>query len=464
MHPPIPDCQAWAERHFADTRLGDPRRTRRLVQSAQRIAQHPQKSFTQTFDWNQLRGWYRVCDQPTCSLDAIQQPHRQLTRESMLRHDVVLILHDTTELDFTSHRQLQGTGPIGDGNGRGFLQHNSLAVLPDSRQVLGLAFQQIRVRQPAPENETQTQRKKRPRESQIWQHGFDGLGPAPAQNCWVNVCDRGADDYETMSQSAQLGQDFLIRASTNRTVFTDEDRSDQAGLLDHARGLCSMGTDQVDIPSHGGKNPRAARTAKVELAAAAVWIPAPDRTPNRRSRAVIPAWVIRVWEADPPRGVAEPLEWILICSVPTESDEEVRCRRDWYSCRWGVEVFHDIEKNGCGEEDRRFENRERMEACLGVLSVVAVRVYQLKNAVESQPEAPASEAATEVEIELISRWEGKSTDELTVKGFVFGVAKLGGFLARRGDGQPGVQSLWRGYQRLQDLILGAQLRDLPHHT
>ena len=121
------------------------------------------------------------------------------------------------------------------------------------------------------------------------------------------------------------------------------------------------------------------------MAAAPVWIPAPMGTLQRATRPVIAAYVVRIWEANPPEGV-EALEWILVTSVPTQTVAELRERRDWYACRWMVEVFHDIEKNGCSEEDRRFETAPRMEACLAILSIVAIRIFQMRTALQSQPD------------------------------------------------------------------------------
>jgi hypothetical protein len=147
--------------------------------------------------------------------------------------------------------------------------------------------------------------------------------------------------------------------------------------------------------------------------------------------------------------------------LPHQGREAVEAndRRAWSSCRWLVEVFHDIEKNGCSEEDRRFETAGPLEACLTVLSVVAVRVFQLRCALESQPRAPAEQVATAAEIAVVGRVTGPKKGALTVQAFVRGVARLGGFLGRTGDGDPGVRSLWRGYQRLQDMVLGFQLHD-----
>src|ERR1019366_768323 len=104
-------------------------------------------------------------------------------------------------------------------NGKGFLQHNSLAILPQPRQVLGLAYQQLKVRQPAPEGETTYQRKRRKRESDFWSEGIRASGRPPEGCCWVDVCDRGSDDYEAMRAARDVNHHFLFRASQDRTVF-----------------------------------------------------------------------------------------------------------------------------------------------------------------------------------------------------------------------------------------------------
>lgn len=449
----IPEPWAWAENTFGSADLGDRRRTRRLVESAARIAAHPEKSFTQVFDWNGLRGFYRLCDQEEATLPAVMGPHWELTRQAMRQQPLVLILHDTSELDFSSHHKLQGMGQIGNENGKGFLQHNSLAVVPQPRQVLGLAYQQLRVRQPAPIGESTFQRKRRPRESDLWLEGIRAPGRPPEGCCWVDVGDRGSDDYEAMRAAQAEGHHFLFRVSQNRIVFTTEGHDQQAYLLDYACSLASMGRDIVEIPGRGG---RPARTANVCLTAAPVWVPAPTGTPSRAVQPLIPAWVIRIWEPEP-ASAAEPVEWFLLCSLPTRRLDELRERRDWYCCRWLVEIFHNIEKNGCSEEERRFETAGRMETCLAVLSVVAVRVFQLRCALEHQPDEPAEQVGTQAEIQVIRRYTKHQGRRFTVRDFVRGVARLGGFLGRKGDGEPGVRALWRGYQRLQDMLEGIQL-------
>lgn len=446
---------AWAEQQFAAVDLRHRRRTRRLVQSAAAIAARPEQPFNQIFDWNGLRAFYNLCAQEVATLPTIQAPHWQRTRQAMGQHPLVLILHDTTELDFTDHPALQDAGPIGDGHGRGFLQHNSLAVLPQPRQLLGLAYQQLRVRQKAPAREHTQKRKRRRRESELWLEGITAAGRPPAGSCWVDVGDRGSDIYEAMVASQAVGHAFLFRVTQNRQVWTSATQeAPLVGLRDYAGSLPSQGRDHVDIPGRGG---RAARSATVQMAAAPVWIPAPQGTKQRWQQPVILAWVLRIWEIDAPKGV-EPLEWLLVCSVATETLEELKTRRDWYSCRWLVEVFHHIEKNGCKEEARRFETAARMQACLAILSVVAVRVLQLRTALTAQPDAGAEQVATADEIQVLRAVHKHTAAGLKVREFVRGVAKLGGFLGRKHDGEPGVLTLWRGYQRLQDLVQGYQLQ------
>src|SRR3954453_6068367 len=274
----VPDTQAWEEQTFGGADLGDGRRTRRLVQSAAKIAAQPEKAFTQVFDWNELRGFYRLCDQSEATLTNIMAPHWKQTQQAMAKQPLVLILHDTCELDFTSHPRLAGLGQIGNEYGKGFLQHNSLGIVPEPRQVLGLAFQQLKVRQPAPAGESAFQRKRRRRESDLWTDGFRGSGQAPEESVWIDVCARGSDDSEAMRVARAMGHHFLFRASQNRLVSVRADQEPQEYLLDYARSLPSQGGNEVEIPGRGGRPPR---TASSCLAACRVWVPAPVGTPQR---------------------------------------------------------------------------------------------------------------------------------------------------------------------------------------
>jgi hypothetical protein len=320
----IPDCQQWAQEHFGTAKLGDPRRTKRLVASAAAIAAHPEISFPSIFDWDELRGFYNLCGRKEATVPGLQQPHGGLTRAAMAREPVVLIVHDTTELDFTSHHALKGTGPIGDHRGKGFLQHNSLAFTPDGTRLLGLAYQQLKARQPTPEEETRRARKKRARESQMRMEGIRAPGRPPEGSVWVDVGDRGAGIYEATEEARGTGHHFLFRACQNRVVFKGEAAGgegpdEEVYLMEYARGLAACGDDVVGVPAGPG---RPARTARVKLAAAAVRVPPPRTAAKRKQRPTLNAWVIRIWEPSPPAGV-KALEWVLLCSARTGTVQQI---------------------------------------------------------------------------------------------------------------------------------------------
>ncbi len=457
-----PSAAEWAERMFGTVKLGDQRRSRRLVEAAARIAERPHGSLPSKFDWNELRGVYRLMNRPEATADSILTPHYRQVREEMARHPVVLVVHDTTYLDFTSHRALRGSGHVGNA-GRGFLQHNSLAVLPNG-ELLGLASQQLAVRRSVPAGETPGQRRRRERESRLWAQGAWACGSAPAECCWVDVADRGADVFDFLEASRQAGHHFLVRAAQNRKILVGRaGEQHSAYLFAQVRGLAAQAFERLPIASRAG---RPAREAVVALAAQELWICPPWPEPRRvGGRAPMRVWVERIWEPEPPPGCPA-LEWILISSLPIDNVEQLRERQRWYARRWPVaEEFHQVEKTGCGEEQLRFETAEAMGPMLALLSVVAVRIMQLRDAERQRPDELATEVASELERRVIAaQTGGLGAEAMTIRAFVRGVARLGGYLGRKNDGPPGWKTLWRGYQRLRDIIAGMELAALPPPT
>jgi Transposase Tn5 dimerisation domain len=329
-----------------------------------------------------------------------------------------------------------------------------LAIVADTRQILGLAYQQLTTRTPAPEGETRTERLHRDRESQLWERGIRGVGPAPAGACWVDVADRGADNFEAIHAARELGHEFLFRACQDRAIIVGAAaEGPKRHLKSFVRSWPAQTRGVVFLPSQGG---RPARTAQVQMAAQPVGLLVPqlersvhpDWTP-------VTVWVERVWEPNPPADGEEPLEWILLSSLPAADAEPLHQRCDWYGCRPLIEDDHQVEKTGCGEEDLRFETAEAMLPMLGVLAIVAVRVLQLRWWGRAGGTAPAESASTGAERQVL---KGLGHRVKTARDFVRAVAELGGFLGRKCDGEPGWQTLWRGDRRLQDMVLGLQLK------
>jgi hypothetical protein len=281
-----------------------------------------------------------------------------------------------------------------------------------------------------------------------------------------------------MAVARLLGHHFLIRLCQDRRVRRPSaaaaDGADGAGgaagrLLAVARGLPAAAADVVAVASKGG---RPARSAHVRLASTRLEVPPPLRDPKWKGHRPLAVTVVRVWEPEPPPG-EEALEWVLGTDLEVRGPADLLRYRDWYARRWPTaEEYHKIEKTGLGAERLRFATAGRLLAALALLSVVAARVLDLRWRRDADPEADAGTVATPQEIELVRKATKYRGARLTVRGFVDGVAKLGGYLGRQGDGPPGWQTLWRGYQRLADMLLGSELlsadeapeEDLPNLT
>jgi hypothetical protein len=456
------DPAAWATTQFSTAQLGDRRRTARLVTMAMQIARDPSSSLPrETETWGDLKAAYRLLDRPEATFQAIAAPHWRLTHEEAERGRF-LFLDDTTEIDYGPKRQATGLGPVGTGTGRGFLVHSALVVNPGDEWVLGLAGQVLFHRQPVPKGETRAQRRQRDRESAVWGQLIEQVGPPSATAQWVHVMDRGADDFEVHCRAQRIGADWVGRVkSRNRRV------RDEAG---HEGPLSDV---LAQAPAVGGytlalraRPQQPARRAHLEVAFAPVTTLVP-RQPAASLKALapqpIPQWVVWAREVNPPPSVKEPIDWVLLTSLPVRDLAEAMEVIGYYEKRWLIEEWHKALKTGCQVERRQLHTSHRLEALTGVLSVVAVRLLQMKEMGRREPHRAARDLVPARYVELVHRarrGRGRPED-WTIRDFFRGLAGLGGFLGRKSDGEPGWITIWRGWDALHWMLQGAQLAGQP---
>lgn len=444
----------WAELHFGGADLGDRRRTRRAVQVAARVLRRPQGSIPQqSGTWAATKASYRLFNEEDVTFEALGREHWELTRAEAGKRQVVLMIEDTTELDYTAHPLVEDLGPIGNGGGQGMLLHNTLALDPNGAgEVLGLAHQILFRRQPAPPDETFTQRKHRDRESRIWGQSVEAVGSPPGGSQWVHVCDRGADNFEMLEACRKTQVDFVIRMAQNRRCVAGHDlhEAQPVHLVEWVRTLPPAGEKTLELRRRRKRSPR---EAQLRIAYWAVTLLPPWLD---RDASPCPGWVVRVWEPDTPLS-EDPIEWILFTSVPVESLKDATTISQWYSLRWLVEEYHMCLKTGCKVEDRQLKRRARLEPCIAILGIVAVRLLQLKLSARNKPNAPATACAPSLHVQLLAAYWKKPLEAMTARAFWRDVARLGGFLARRRDGDPGWRTLWQGWLRLDAMAEGAAL-------
>ncbi len=444
--------KSWAERTFGGVRLHDLRRTKRAVQAASKLAENPLGSLpAQMQTWKETKALYRLLDEPDVTCAALMQPHLQQTREQANSSPVVLLVQDTTDIDLSHRRKISGVGQIGNERGRGFFVQTVLAVRPQTREVLGCLAQEPFVRIPAPEGEQRSQRRKREeRETDVWIRQVQSIGTPAAGSMWVHVGDRGADMFPFFQACQTTKTPFLVRAAQNRRVQQDEEEITYALL--RARSWPSQASRPFEVPARHGHQ---ARSTQLQLAFGQMTLLPPRHEP-RAGQEPVTVWVMRVWEEQAPQG-EEPLEWILLTSVPTTTLAQAWERVDWYGYRWLVEDYHHCLKSGCRIEARQLQSVDGLMRLLGLLSPLAVRLLQVRALAREDPERPAHEVIEPLMLAVLAQRSGHSPATMTVGTFWTEVARLGGYLARSHDGPPGWRTIWKGWLSLQTLLEGAHL-------
>lgn len=449
----------WAQLNFGTCELGDKRRTQRLVQVAEEFANNPSASLpSQLEKWGDLKAAYRLFDCDAVTFEAVARPHWELTKQCAMGR--VLVIGDTTELDFGRFREIEGVGPTGNGSGNGFLLHNALMVDADSEEVLGVAGQTIHYRERKRKSAkplTAPQRlKQKNRESEVWGKVIDQIGPPSEGASYVHVFDRGADNFEVYCHLLQQRSDWVIRASQLHRCVLVGDSDESMPLKKYLTTLKPLGSYTLSLRARPGQP---AREAELEVRVGKIKVPRPKHVSpwvRKLEQGPIAMHVIEVVEVNPPNGV-EPIRWVLLTSLSITNFDDAWIVIGYYELRWLVEEYHKALKTGCSTETRQLKTAGRLEAFVGLTSVVAIRLLQLKSIARTKPDMPAQRVVPSVWLEMLklARKNLTRVHDLTVGQFYREVAKLGGFLGRKGDGEPGWITIWRGWQKLNMYVFVA---------
>ncbi len=463
----------WADDTFGRVHLGDVRRTKRAVAIASALAQQPAASLpAQMPDEASLEGAYRFLQTPDVTYEQLIEPHVQQTRAQAREHEQVLLIQDTTEVDYQQHPTTRGLGPIGNGTHHGYLLQSVLAVVPHSREVLGLMHQEPFLRQPAPKGETKRQRAQRERESQVWERSVQAIGTPPEGVQWIHVGDRYSDMFSFLWLCRQQQCDFVVRAAQDRSVDLLVEQADAkvaprshhrppAGQLEAAkaqhlfevvRSWSAVGEQEVHLEA---TKQTKARVVQVKISFGCLRLLPPEHQQASQGRPLV-VWVVRVWEPEPPEGV-EALEWMLLTSIPTVTLLQAWQRVDCYRARWIVEDYHQCLKTGCSIEERQLQSYEALRRLLGFLAPLAVRLLQVRAAAREAPERLASEFLPTDLVQVVAVLGRRDATTLTAQQCWYTIARCGGYLRRRSSGPPGWKTLWKGWFYVQTLLEGVHL-------
>jgi hypothetical protein len=436
---------SWAQEEFATIELGDKRLNARLVKLAGQLAAKPAASIPAACGgWGDTAAAYRMLDNERCDWREIIEAHGRCAVQRMAGLPVVLCLHDTTELDFNG-QAIQGLGPLSYEAQRGMYLHPTYAVTPD-REPLGVLDAWMWAREPRDANG----HRGGICESTRWIESYERLAeraPDLPETRLVQIGDRESDILELMQRAQALDWpvDLLVRSQHNRRL------PDGKLLWDTVQASEPVGEIEFTIGARAG---RRARVVRQELRIQRL-------TVDQGHAGAIEMSCLVASEVGAPTG-EEPVVWRLLTNRCATTLAQVRELIEWYRARWEIEMFFHVLKNGCNVEALQLASLPKIERALALFMVVSWRIGRLMRLGRTCPDLPASLIFEPDEIKAAYVLTKKPTPAAapTLNEVVRRVAMLGGFLARKGDGEPGVKTIWLGLQRVMDFAAGVRfMRD-----
>jgi len=397
---------------FGNARLGDKRRTSRLVKVAEAVMKGSCCDGGGTLtsilaDPHQAKAAYRLFDGPAVTHDAVLGGHRQWVGQQLAEAGTYLLIEDTTVAAFNSRTRAGGLGPIGESYTLGFWLHNTLAVR--------------------------------------WGRSLGELPAATESARYIYVADRESDVYETFEKCKSAGVSYVIRASQPRALAGEFEGSD---VFEAVAAAAVLGTVAVEIA-------RENRTAELEVRSLTVTLRGPARPGGKLKDLTVN--LVQAREANPPAGCAG-VSWTLLTDLPVQTLLQCRQILNIYRHRWLVEELHKAMKTGLKLEDSQLSDARRLGALAAVISVAAVFLLQMKTAARTDGDTLLPEQQKQTPMVRILQKRYPPKGEPTRRWLWISVAKLGGFMARKGDGDPGWLILWRGWQTLRFLLEGYELQ------
>ena len=445
------DLQDWVCEEYATVRLGDARLRARLMNLVRDFYAQPQAQVPEACGSRaKTKAAYRFFDHPSVSMDSLLAPHYASTARRCQGRAIVLALQDSTSLNYSAHPDTEELGPLNtrSDSSVGLWMHDTLALTPDG-VPLGLIDVQCWARDGRFEGRpTRHLRPIADKESCKWLNSF-AAASALQKQCpgtqVISVGDREADLYAFLAKATDTpdGARLLIRAERTRRMTLEH-----GPLWDFMDSQPVAGIQALQVPRQGA---RKARVALMSVRHAVVDIKPPR---SDKSSPPVRLWAVFSREEAPAEGIP-PLEWMLLTTVAVNGFDDACERLAWYVSRWQIEIYHRTLKSGCKIEDRQLGNAQRIEACLAIDMVVAWRVFHAVKLGRETPHVPCTVYFEDDQwralLAKVTRNPIPPKTPPTLREAVRMVAQIGGFLGRKGDGEPGAQTLWRGLQRLDDL-------------
>lgn len=458
----------WIEKECETLEIGDARLVKRAKLILNQQSQMAESTPSAAKDPSALEATYRFVNNPAIQIDTVLRAHNDAAIARCSEQQRVILAQDTTVCDITKpNRQVRGAGPLESEAKRGFFIH-PLYALSEDGLVLGLVDQIIWTREEIltglSKQQKDTLRRQmafEEKESCRWKEMFQSgeqIARADPQTHYIGVSDSESDIYELLTETDDLASnyDYVLRGCQNRSVHSD----DQDFTVDSALNQCDFLFDiEIDVSertsliigeTRSRRQSRVGRTAHISVRSTQVKLAGPQRPGGRAPDVVVN--VVEAVEKDPPEG-EEAIRWLLFTSLPISTVAELSLVLSSYCRRWDIELYFKTLKSGMKIEKLKYEEITAYLCAVSLLMITAFRVEQLKSANRVCPDASCEEffAETYWQATQMVVFPGIALPNRppSISEFMRLVAKLGGYIDKKGQGPPGSTTLWRGLRKTE---------------
>jgi hypothetical protein len=404
--------------------------------------------------WSDVLGAYRFFDNDRVEHADVLSGHKAATLERMAAHQVILVAQDTTFLSLVKSHPKADFGTLTVTEREEHLLHVNVAFT-DERVNLGVLSAQFWQRTGVTTHHTQ--RATKDKESQRWLDGYQSACEVQAQypDKWViSIADREGDirEWYEIAQDTKESDaaSFIVRAKQERRIAIDDD--EHGYLWEWMAARPNLGSYDIAVAAKGGKP---ARSAHVTIRAGEVTLL------GQTGRTLKPLTLHAVWASEeaPPDGLS-PIRWMLLTNIPITTLKEARAIIEWYRCRWEIEIYFRVIKNACHIEALRLQTANRLYNAVAVYLIIAWRLHMLTMLAREQPNVPCDKVLSDQEwqtIYIMHKEKPPPKKPPKLRDITRMLASLGGFLGRKGDGEPGTKTIWIGYTNLLGYIKAINL-------
>lgn len=443
----------WCSKEFSSVKLGDKRLNQRLLKVASDLLNSPTEPINAVCNgWPEAKAAYRLFNNDKLNEAILLQVHQTETVKRLEKSDeIVFAIQDTTVLNYTHHPKKKGINKMSKTPGfekptTGCFLHNTL-LMTESGIPLGLLDQKIFQH----DTEEKINHKHRPiteKQSFRWIESLRTTSSLCPHKTVVTISDRESDIFELFVEAEKSEAKVLIRATIDRILIQSDQKHET--LWAYLRKTSLGGIQTIQLPA---RHNQAERLVNLEVKYAEVTLKPPQRYPGAKEEPLLPMKMQAIWLYEPNApSDTEPLEWMLLTNLPVNSIEDAIKMGKWYRLRWQIECYHRILKSGCKIEECRLETYERLKKYVRLKSIIAFRLMWLTAINRVQPEISSSQILEDHEWKALCCHITKSRQPPgkppSVREAIRMIAKLGGFLGRKSDKEPGMTSIWRGWEKL----------------